>query len=380
MKVFKYYFKIAKARIPSIISYLFICLTAIILIVSVSRKEGNVFKASRHKLYVVDLDKSNLSTSYINYLKRTNKITIKKEYNASLRDDLFYMLVDGIIVIPKNFENDYLKKLDVKPEKYTLGSNDFYPTDNYIENNYFNVLNSYLQSGIDLNSSLKLIEDYKADDDTKLLLTNGNMKETAAVYFNMAFYSLIASLIIIINILSKSFFSDSLKRNLVSPLEQKKFNFIINLGHYVLGLLIMTIYFLPSFFFFPKVVLSKIGLLYFTNFVLFTLIITTLSIMISSLIKHNIAAGGGASTTISLFLAFISGLFVPQEFLPNGLLNFSKIFPVYWAAHLNNSISTFVKLESRELIIFRNDIFVMLLFFIIYFLILLLFPKKKLDE
>jgi len=48
---------------------------------------------------------------------------------------------------------------------------------------------------------------------------------------------------------------------------------------------------------------------------------------------------------ITLAASFLSGVFVPQEFLGAGLLRFAQFLPTYWYVRANNQIAEVTRLN-----------------------------------
>jgi ABC-2 type transport system permease protein len=78
-------------------------------------------------------------------------------------------------------------------------------------------------------------------------------------------------------------------------------------------------------------------LLYCINAVVFAITTLSLSYLIGISVTSKKAVSA-ISTAISLSLAFISGMFVPQEFLGESVLRLASFTPTYWYIKVNNTI------------------------------------------
>jgi len=77
--------------------------------------------------------------------------------------------------------------------------------------------------------------------------------------------------------------------------------------------------------------------LYWVNATVFALTALSLSYLVGITVKSRKAVAA-LSTALSLSLAFISGMFVPQEYLGDSVLKVASFTPTYWYIKANNSI------------------------------------------
>ncbi len=107
------------------------------------------------------------------------------------------------------------------------------------------------------------------------------------------------------------------------------------------------------------------------NSLVFTIVTTSLAVLISNFLKSD-GAIQGVMNTLSLGSSFLSGAFVPQEFINKTVLNISKIFPSYYYIRNNNLIAT--DFDNAE--ITRNTI-IMLIFMTAFIVVNILIKSKK---
>jgi ABC-2 type transport system permease protein len=88
--------------------------------------------------------------------------------------------------------------------------------------------------------------------------------------------------------------------------------------------------------------------LFWLNSFTFALVILSVSYLIGISVKSRKAISA-ISTAASVGLAFLSGMFVPQEFLGSPVLKVASFTPVYWFVKANNAIETVTQATWSQL-------------------------------
>ena len=101
----------------------------------------------------------------------------------------------------------------------------------------------------------------------------------------------------------------------------------------------------------------KINTLYFMlNSIVFALTVLGLSFLLGNLIKGK-EASSAIANIVTLSSCFLSGVFVPQAFLGEGVLRVASFFPTYWYVKANTQIAALTRFDFASL----KDIFIILL-------------------
>ena len=88
-----------------------------------------------------------------------------------------------------------------------------------------------------------------------------------------------------------------------------------------------------------------------------------------------------AANVISLGCCFISGVFVPQEYLGDTVLSIAKFNPTYWYVKANDEISVLVNYNKENLMpIFISMLIVFGFAIAIYALTLVIIKQKRLSS
>ena len=347
MQVFKVFFKIIKANIAQMSIYLVVFLAMSIAIsASSSTKSDESFSQTKTNIAFINLGENTaLTKGFKEYLsKYVNFIDIENKQDK-LQDALFFRDVKYIVTIPKDFTEDFLQGKPVVVEKIIVPSS---TTAMYVDmaiNKYFNMAKMYVNNIPGITEENLVNEVTKgASAGTKVQLKSfGGKKQNNAfsvAYFNYIAYSLFSILILGVSSISMVFNDKSLKRrNLCSPIKYKSFNLQLILGNLVFALASYGIMAAFIFMLDRKNMMSYNGLLLSVNALVFTIAALSISYLVGLLIKGR-SAQSAAANVIALGFSFISGVFVPQEFLNDKVLTFASLNPTYWYVKANNAIGT----------------------------------------
>ena len=122
------------------------------------------------------------------------------------------------------------------------------------------------------------------------------------------------------------------------------------------------------------------GLLFLLNSFVFTFVALSISLLISNFINSRNAMSAAANV-ISLGSCFISGVFVPQEYLGDTVLSIAKFNPTYWYVKANDEIAVLVNYNKENLMpIFISMLIVLGFAIAIYALTLVIIKQKRLSS
>ena len=114
--------------------------------------------------------------------------------------------------------------------------------------------------------------------------------------------------------------------------------------------------------------LENIPLLFYTfNALMYTAVILSLTFMLNSFLKKG-SVMGILGTVLPLSMAFISGIFVEQELLPDFIVNISRLFPTYYYIMANEFTQVNLSIDWK-------NIGMLFLFLFLYFTVGTYFSK-----
>lgn len=389
MQVYKAYFKIIKKNIGQLSIYLIIFLLFAIIFgkVSTSPKDTD-FESTKVNISIINKDEnSKLISGLRDYLKENANIVDVGTSKEDLQDALFFREAEYIITIPKGFTKEILKgNKDINIEKTVIpnSTSEIY-MDNLI-NRYLNTVKMYT-STIDNISQAKLVSNVNKDlshtTDVKIKTYDNDYSNNAscANYYNFFAYSMFAVLILGISLVMISFNNKDLKRrNLASALSMKNMNIQMVFANITYALVVWFVMIIASFIMFKNYMFTINGLLSLLNSFVFTLAALIISILISNLVTSRNALSAVVNV-IALGSCFISGVFVPQQYLGDTVLSIAKFNPTYWYVKANDDIAILVNYSNENMRpIFMSMIIVLGFALAVYAVTLVVIKQKRLSN
>lgn len=378
MTVFKYFFKIMKEYKFTIILYTAILVFFGAFNITTSDTSMN-FIASKPDVLIINNDGQNQITENLcKYIENNANIKEIENEPDKIKDALFYRDVNYIVIIPENYESNFLKGenpiIEVKSTKDANAS--------YMEmllKRYLKVANIYSK---EYSNKEELINKINS-----VLITSSNIEVTSkiktngldklSVYYNFANYSILAGCVFVISTILNSFKNEKInKRITISSSNYKKYNRELFLGGITFGTVLWLLYIVISFILMPDAMFSIYGIFYLLNSAVFMLCALSIAFLIGNLINSKEAINGIVNV-IALGSSFLCGAFVPIEYLPNAVLNIARILPSYWFIQNNEFIKGIETFNFNNLTSFFINLAVVILFIIIFVILTNIVTKKK---
>lgn len=375
MIVFNNYFNIVKRHLGVIL--VFSILSIGVSVINTSYTSTEDYASIDPKIAVINYDDSALSDNFVEYIKERAEIVEVEDDEKVIQDTLYLNKADSILIIPDNFGTNILignnPKLKIK--KSTQNVSEY---TELLVNRYFKIAENYSKVGMSENEIINNIEkDIQNEIEVKVSSENQSDMERLAVYYSFENYAFLSIFIFIIGTIMCIFNKETIrKRNNVSKLNPKSISNQLFLGHMTLTFSIWLVFILISVILYRDLMFTTNGLLLMLNSLCFALTATSLAYLIGCLIKkENVISG--IQNVISLGLSFISGCFVPIEWLDKNIINFSKIFPSYWFIQGNYDITKLSTFNYENIKPVIQNCGIVLLFGIIYFMIARMIVSRK---
>lgn len=375
MIVFKNYFNIVKRHLGIIIMFSAISIGVSVINTSYTSTEDYV--SVDPKIAVINYDESALSDNFVDYITERAEIVEVEDNEKAIQDTLYLNKADSILIIPDNFGANLLmgNEPNVKIKKSTQNVSEY---TELLVNRYFKIAENYSKVGMTENEIIRNIEkDIQNEIEVKVSSENQSDMEKLAVYYSFENYAFLSIFTFIIGTIMCIFNKETIrKRNNVSKLNPKSFSNQLFLGHMTLTLSIWAIFILISVILYKDLMFTVNGLLLILNSLCFAITATSLAYLIGCLIKNENVISG-IQNVISLGLSFISGCFVPIEWLDTNIINFSKIFPSYWFIQGNYDITKISTFNYGTIQPVIQNCGMILVFGIIYFTIGRMIVSRK---
>lgn len=361
MHLFKNFFKLLKSNRTGVIIYGVIFIAMIIGVIaaapSLASESTGPDYASQEAIEVtyVDNDHSALSEGLIDYLSINNNVTDVSDRSASsIQDLVFFGLSEYHLTIEDGFadgtgEITYLSDMEKSGAIYRIDG---------AVNNYIQAYRDYENMGYEPEECADRAKELLLDSATLNVVEkdDGRSSTTAGdvvivfinqffPYLSIGFMTLGIGHTVIAN--NNKLIGDRIE---CSPVNRKKISLANSMGIATSGLVLWLVFMLvnlmlgqdsPAFreFWWLLVINSFLTTMIACAFAAF---VTSFDVTSNSLsMITNIA---------SLSMAFVSGVFVPQYLLGEGLLTVAKFMPMYWCVVASNMIDVNSTFDSGKLL------------------------------
>lgn len=377
MTVFKTYFKVLKQNKFIILMY-----TSILLIFTVfGTTSGNTtesFTASKPNIAVINYDSdSKVVNNLINYIEKNANIVEIENEESKLSDALFYRDVNAIIYIYDGYTEDYLNNQEkVLDTRFTTDYSASYMK--MLLERYFKIADVANNNIKDEDKILDLVNKSLSKESTieiKNKVDTDSLSD-ASYYFNFANYSILAVCIYLIAVVMSTFNKEHIKkRNLVSSKKISTLTKELYLGNLVFTFIVWLFVIIVGLFIVRDVMFTTNGLWMIFNSFIFMFAALGLGFLTGTILKNKDSING-ITNVVALGSSFMCGCFVPLEFMPEFVVQISKIWPTYWYI-TNNDLITRIEVFNFDTILpLLLNMLVMIIFAIIFFALAIIYNKK----
>ncbi len=378
MIVFNTFLKVVKSSLTPIIMFTLILI--IFGITNFSTNDNSLnFEVTKPDILIINNDKNEgLTKNLIEYLTKNSNIIKVKDDKYKVDDALFYRDVNYVIIIPKNFKEDFLNNKN--PEIQIKSTKDYQSSlAEMMLERYIKVASIYKSQ---LTSEDKIIENINETLSTKVdvLLTSkldANNLNKMTFFYNFANYSILAGCVYVICLILSSFKNENIKkRTIISSMNYKEYNRKLLLSNSLFVILLWLFYCILSLLLIGKSMFTYHGLIYILNLFIFSICSLSIAFLIGNLINNKNAINGIVNI-IALGSSFLCGAFVPLEFLPTGVINIAHVLPSYYYIKTNEIIKSIEVIDIHSLKPVLANVSILILFTIGFSVITNIISKNK---
>lgn len=368
MTVFKYFLKIAWHYKMMVFMYTAIFFVLSIVMTSQTSEDNSFSGREINMVIVLPNESSPLTENFVERLDKTNIVTISTESERELREKVFTGLIEAAIIIEAPIEEAFDQ--DQAPMTVITSTQSSAATLLGIElNQYFvfaktqykadgSVNLEKLNTVLDAESEVTIVSNNKLDSE-ELFANNW-----AAFFFRFLSYVLLSVLISFFGFLISDFEDEGVRtRTRLGSITLTKMNLLKLLSSAVIAVMIGVIFIVGAVILHPVLIGSSN---FYQHIGIMALSITTilaLAYLCAVIVGRNKNVFSGLSVTVGLGLSFISGVFVPLEFMSEAVVNVSKLFPVYYITRAHESV-----LAGTS---YTNYLVILALFAVLYFVLAL---------
>lgn len=334
MQVYKIFFRILSKQKGQIIMYLCIFLgIASIISSQAGDPVQDAFEASEYVVALFDEDHSEYSESLSRYLSANYEMADIQDDKETIQDELYNRNISCAIRIPKGFGDSMAQAGEIKkPELTTIPGTIYGETFKGMINNYVSLVRSYITGGFSAEEALKKAEDTCGKTISVSMAQTSGGSTHSRLYYYFAYLPYIILSICVVGIgpiLIVFHKKDVRERNACSAYSLTRTNLQLFAGVVTAGLGACLLYCLMVMTGTGTAVFSFQGLLYCLNMVCFVIVSLGFVFFLGQVVKkdHILTM---ISNVVALGMCFICGIFVPIEFLGDGLIRVAHFLPAYW--------------------------------------------------
>ena len=336
MQVFKVFMKIVYSRRIVILLYTGIFLAiAVISTLTSNNSVQNEFKDTKLTIGIIDDDNTELSgilKDYLGDIHKTENIEYDKD---NMIKDIYYQKYSYIIRIEKGFEQKLLSgDTNGLIEGFTLDGSYYESLVNSQTESFIKYTSALILSGNKPSEAAKKAQKLISEDTEVSVYSENNDSDNDdfifATYFKFLTYILlsvvVSSLCPALIVLDRPDIrarTNASSLSVSSQLKQK----ILGTAVYSIG--IWLLFMAAAFILYSSKFTSSEGLLVVLQSFVFLLTIVSLSMLVSVIAKNQKIADI-VGTVVGFGMSFLCGVFVPQEYLSEGVLTAAHILPGYW--------------------------------------------------
>ncbi len=305
------------------------------------------FTASKPDVTIYDNDKSLLSERLEKYFSEQATI-VELNTEEKLDDALYFNGTDYVIYVEKGFGEQIAR--GEKPEMVvkSVGNYDSYLAETMLSR-FLKVAEVYAPA-----SQEELVKnlDKLLEHETKVEMTS--KLDTVALtnaknYYNFMNYAILAGLVFAVAYSTASFKREmTRKRIAVSATNYRKINRQLLICNLALAMVLLLFYVILSLIIIGDIILTMNGALFIANAAILSVFGVSLAFFLVNLLKNNNAILA-LINVISIGSCFLSGVFVPAEWMPVFVQNIGRALPSFYYVENNRLISELEKFDFESL-------------------------------
>lgn len=324
MQVFRSYFKILNKHKGQMIMYMCIFIGIMsVLAANNTFKKNTDYETTKPQFAVFDYDDSVQSNALVEYLSEVCiRKEIKDDKKESMQDELFARNVNCVLIIKKGGSPDIVTIPDTRAAT----------TFEALINSFNKMYDACLAAGYTPEDAVKAV---KASLDKKVdvsLLGGKDMTAHSEIYYSFSYLGWLLIVLMILGVapVLQVFSKKEIRERIqCSAYRFLNFNRELILGVVVTGLMVCVVLFIVLTLLFHGDTFSYAGGMYLLNMLCYMSVSLSLAFLLSK-VTSNDQSLNMIANTFSLGMAFLCGVFVPEEFLPDNVIKVAHFLPAYW--------------------------------------------------
>lgn len=375
MIVFKYFWTIIEKQKMQIIVYLGIFIGLMLLFVGTGNEMSEDFTTRAMNVGIVDLDDSTLSGSIISYLDTQHNLSMMDNNETEIEEALFFRKIEYVLIIPSGFEAGLLG-LDDHVNLETMRAPDsvtsFY-LDHQLET-FVITLRTYLGAGFSVDTAVSYTKGDLAEGIiVEVSLSDGN----SYAFFNFLAYILVSLLISVIGaIIITHNKKEILRRVDVSSTSMVSRNIQLTLGCMIAAIGLWILVLAIPFFIYNVDTSNPVLMLRIVNSFALLLVSVSMAFLFGTICK-NMTVLNAVSSVVVMGFAFLTGVFIPVEFLSDEVVRVARFLPTFWFTHNNSLLDQTYSITQVDTRAFTEGALIQVGFALAIFAVTLVIIRQK---
>lgn len=357
MQVFKSFFKVLNKYKGQMILYMCIfCSLLVMFIKSNSGSETGAYSDKKCKFAVFDYDGTAASLALTSYLEQTNKrigtvndeklnmqdfqltSTSGSDYSIedekiSMQNALYNREVDAIIRIPEGFEDKLISgEAEGVIDVITIpGTQNSMLVESDLDG-FLGMMGMYIKAGYDMDTAVEKAKTALAETAEVSLPDGEDVSTHSGMYIFFSYLGWVMLCLIITGV--SAVLQVFGRKELKDRIECSSYNFLnfnkeLVLGMITTGGMICGVFLVFAVIMLKGQVFSLEGGMYILNMLCYAVVCLSIAFLVSKLTSNKEILSMIANV-VSLGMAFLCGIFVPVEYLGEGVIKVAHFLPAYW--------------------------------------------------
>lgn len=335
MTVYKVFFRILYKQKMQVLMYLGIFFgIAVIMSSQGEETQTGMFQAQSQKIAVFDEDDSELSRGMAEYLAEGNERVELEDEAETIQDELYNRNIHCVIRIPKGYGESVVNGDVRKPQITTIPgtlSEQFFINK---VSRYSSVAGAYRAGGLDARQIAEKTAAICKEKVSVSLSEGGREEQHGYMYYFFAYFPYIfisISVVGIGSILVVFHKKEVRERNICSCYPLLRTNLELYSGMVIAEIVFCLCYVLVVFLGMKcdAKLFGFQGMLYCLNMLCFMVVTLGIVFLVGQVVKRSTVLSM-VSNIVSLGMSFLCGIFVPLEYLGEGLVRAAHFLPAYW--------------------------------------------------
>lgn len=349
MIIYKTIFKILRANLSTLL--IGAAITAFVTVTQSNQIQSNQTVAQKAEVVILSKDDSALSRSLKKYLAREQTVVrLGDTSQRGLDDAMYFGAADVIVTIPKDFGQQFSADQSVRILTRARPGSFAKPLVDSSINNFLNTYRLYQKNQTAAQPKEIMRQTQKTLAKKGKIHFDATYRQKrnqsiAAVFVGLLAYGLFMTILSAYGLVNLTFNRSEIKlRNSCSPVSRRNLSRKISLGVFTYSA-VMGILFTAFVFFFARLSQPQLMGLFALNILVFFIAMISFSVMVASLVKNSETISG-VNNVFILGSCFLSGVFVPAEFLPDIVNKVASFTPTYWFVKANQLVGDTIHYDS----------------------------------